>query len=121
MRKTAAERKKDLGVDEMIKTEIDKLFMRLDEDRDGKISQDELYRGLFASRRGKVSRAEVGEIMRILDANGNGFLDREEFREYLIEQIKVDILDAEDTMEDLLMKFKRADIDGNGWLNTAEV
>ncbi len=95
--------------------------MKLDSDRDGHISSEELYRGLFASKRGRVTREESNAIMLALDTDGNGYLERDEFRRYMTEQIKNDILEAEDTMEDLLTKFRQADIDGNGWLSTAEV
>eukprot|EP01022_Parablepharisma_sp_SALTPOND_P016845 TRINITY_DN2570_c1_g1_i1.p1 TRINITY_DN2570_c1_g1~~TRINITY_DN2570_c1_g1_i1.p1 ORF type:complete len:2323 (+),score=343.15 TRINITY_DN2570_c1_g1_i1:72-6971(+) len=120
-KKSAIERKKEVGIDDLIAHEIDKLFAKLDENGDGKVSEEELYRGLLASRRGKITKEEVKEIMQQLDANGNGYLDYNEFRNYMLGQIKADILQAEDSLEDLREKFKNADVDGNGWLSTEEM
>ena len=56
----------------------------------------------------------------MLDTDGNGQLDKEEFLEFMLGQIKLDIISAEDEMEDLRNKFKQYDMDGNGWLCPAE-
>lgn len=120
-RKLLNERKMEIGIDDMIIAEVDNLFDLLDENKDGKISEEELYRGLAASRKGKVTMEEVKEIMRALDSNNNGYLDYIEFKTFMIDQIKLSILQVEDSMEDLRAKFREADIDGNGWLSTDEL
>jgi len=120
-KKTAQERKKELGIDDILKHEIERVFMVLDTDHNGKIDENELYRGLVASKHGKITRDEVSQIMRTLDANNNGSLDFDEFKNYMMDQIKNDILTAEDSMEDLRQKFIKADLNGNGWISTEEL
>ena len=74
-----------------------------------------------ASGQDKYSIAEVKEIMKALDSDGNGHLDKDEFKQFMLKQIKLDIISAEDEMEDLRNKFKQFDLDGNGWLSPAEI
>lgn len=119
-RKSFAERKEQLTIDEQISFEIDHLYISLDVNGEGKINEAALYRALFAAKKGHITHEEVNNILNVLDVNHDGYIDRDEFKNYMLDQIKNDILNAEDTMEDLRMKFNQFDIDGNGWLSTSE-
>lgn len=105
----------------MIEREINALFDRLDENGDRVLTEQELFKGLNASSHNKHSLEEVKEIMRILDTDNNGKIDKEEFRKFMIDQVKKDIISAEDEMEDLRAKFKSYDLDGSGWLSADEM
>ena len=120
-KQTAEDRMRDIDIDDHILLEIDKLFTRLDEDHNGVLSEDELFKAISASSHNKCTREEVKNIMKSLDTDGNGFIDKEEFKVFMLSQIKQDILSAEDEMEDLRIKFKEYDLDGNGWLNPSEI
>ena len=111
----------EVGIDDQINLEIDALFNRLDDNKDGVMSEEELYKAMSASSHGKQSRQDVKEIMKALDTDGNGYIDREEFREFMVNQMKQDIISAEDEMEDLRTRFKEYDLDGSGWLSPAEI
>ena len=56
-----------------------KLFSQIDIDDDGKINEDELFKGLKVKLRGKISKKEVENIFKKLDMDGNGFIEYEEF------------------------------------------
>eukprot|EP01022_Parablepharisma_sp_SALTPOND_P025165 TRINITY_DN576_c0_g1_i1.p1 TRINITY_DN576_c0_g1~~TRINITY_DN576_c0_g1_i1.p1 ORF type:complete len:1565 (-),score=226.38 TRINITY_DN576_c0_g1_i1:14582-19174(-) len=111
----------DLSIDDQIKLEIDKLFERLDKDHNGVLSENELFTAISVSSHNRYTREEVKEIMKTLDTNQNGFLERSEFEAFMMNQIKHDILSAEDEMDDLRTKFKEYDLDGNGWLTPEEI
>jgi len=115
------ERIRELTIDEQISLEIEKLFERLDLDHNGVLSEDELYQAISASSHNKYSREEVKEIMKVLDTDKSGAIDKHEFEQFMLDQIKKDILLAEDEMQDLRIKFKEYDLDGNGWLSPDEI
>lgn len=110
-----------ITIEDKIKLEIETLFHRLDLNGDGTLSEEELFKGLNASSHNKHSPAQVKEIMKMLDKDKNGSIDKEEFYEFMMEQIKNDILSAEDEMEDLRQRFIQYDLDGNGWLSPFEI
>lgn len=114
-------RMKEMSVEDKIQIEIEALFDRLDENHNGVISEDELYKAMNASSHGKHSMTEVKEIMKVLDKDNNLTVDRQEFMSFMLEQIKKDIISAEDEMEDLRKSFVQYDLDGNGWLSPTEI
>ncbi len=111
----------EVGIDDQINLEIDALFSRLDDNKDGVMSEEELFKAVSASTQNKCTRQEVKDIMKALDTDGNGYIDRDEFREFMVNQMKQDIVSAEDEMEDLRARFKEYDLDGSGWLSPAEI
>ncbi len=118
---TKDERIKGASIDSQIEFELETLFKRLDVDKDGVLSEEELFKAMNASSHNKYTVADIKEVMRMLDNDGNGKLDKDEFLEFMLGQVKLDIISAEDEMEDLRAKFKQYDLDGNGWLSPAEV
>ena len=110
-----------IDIDQSISIEIDALYAKLDQDGDGKISEDELYMALRASTLGRTTHEDARELMKVLDLNKDGYLDREEYRIFMMNEIKKDILLYKDEMADLRMKFREYDIDGNGYLTKSEI
>ena len=110
-----------MEIDVAIKQEIDTLFRELDVNKDGHISEEELYSAMSASSHNRRTRQEVRELMRKLDTNADGVLSYDEFLAFMQTRIKEDILNAEDEMQDLRAKFKECDSNGNGWLSLTEM
>ena len=59
--------------------------------------------------------------MKVLVSEGQNTITKEDFMKFMLTQIKLDIITAEDEMEDLRKKFKEVDLDGNGTLSPKEV
>ena len=110
-----------MSVEAQIELEIDELFKRLDEDKNGMLTEEELFKAMCASSHNSCTRAEAKDIMRTLDTDNSNYVDREEFRTFMLGQIRRDIISAEDEMADLRIKFVEYDLDGNGWLSAAEI
>ena len=56
-----------------------KLFNQIDNDNDGKINKDELYKGLQSRIELKTLKKDIEIIFKNLDMNGNGYIEYEEF------------------------------------------
>ena len=56
-----------------------KLFNQIDVDNDGKITKDELYKGLKGKIKIKHLKKEINFIFGNLDMDGNGYIEYEEF------------------------------------------
>ena len=82
---TAENRLGDLSEElrEVIKknrTNLRKIFHAFDLDGDGSISPSELRMGLRAQKIKELSAAQVGELIEVMDANGDGKIDWNEFQ-----------------------------------------
>lgn len=116
-----ARRADEIGIDNQIMLEIDTLFAKLDEDKDEYISKEELSKALAAASHGTCTEAQTKEIFTVIDVNQDGKVSRDEFNEFMVRQIKQEIVDAEDRMEDLREKLHQLNLDGSGYLATAEM
>ena len=98
----------------------------IDSDGDGKITKDELYKGLNETLMNKIQKKEFDELFPNLDLNNSGFIDYEEFvaaavnknifmRENLL-SMAFKFFDKDDsgeiTMDEIEMMFKEAVNDG---------
>lgn len=70
-----------------LKAEIEMLFDFFDTNKDGKISMDEL-RVALKSYNPLVTQNELNVIMKMTDKNQNNEIDREEFMQTMLPQMK---------------------------------
>ena len=90
------------------------LFMEMDTDRSGKVTIDELRRGLD-KRGNKLAKAEVEALMATMDLDGSGSIDYEEFLAATVQAGKLE------SKESLVAAFSELDADGNGFITAAEL
>lgn len=90
------------------------MFAKLDKNKDGLLSRQELIEG-FRAVYGEVVEQEVDEIMALADLNGNGELD---YSEWLVATAKrSDIVNA----VKLKQAFQFFDKDGSGKISLEEL
>lgn len=56
-----------------------------------------------------------------MDVDGDGSINRKEFSDLMIKQMKEELLSQEDNVDELRMKFLDADIDCSGTLTVDEI
>ena len=99
-----------------LKTEIEKLFDRLDVDRNGALTADEFAQMIRPTdATGQMTLDRAYEIVRALDTDGDSRISKSEFLAYLMPRQKRQILDFEDQMEDLRRLFKEQIEEGVAW------
>jgi len=118
----ANERRADeIGIDNQIVLEVEALFAKLDEDKDEYISEEELSRALIAASNGKCTEEQAKDTFAVVDINQDGKISRDDFNDFMIRQIKQEIVNSEDQMEDLKEKLHQLNLDGSGYLPTTEI
>lgn len=104
-------------------------FDHYDGDKSGSISAKEL-RKIFTSLGEPVSLASVKEMIREVDANGNGEVEFDEFLDILRRQrgknqysvsLELAILFGPKELENLKRQFIRLDLDGSGFIDEHEI
>ena len=108
------------SLEDRLKQEVDAVFRRVDADGNGFITEEELYTGVNTVCGGILTRAEAKKVMTDLDIDLDGYIDLEEFRQFMLTQLLNGIVSAEDTMQDLYVLLKHHDIAGKGWLTPSE-
>ena len=104
-------------------------FDSFDSSGDGRIGADELY-GMFKKLGKNLTRSQIREVMREVDADGSGEI---EFEELCILEIKMarsrpraDLIDYQDyldskTIQRLEEAFDRLDVDSRGYVSVFEM
>ena len=92
--------------------ELRHVFMELDQDKDGRLSREELMQGYKLLKLGSVE--EVERIMEICDTDRNGYLD---YTEFLTATMSWDNLET----ETLDAAFNAFDKDGDGVISAGEL
>ena len=121
LNRSSSKRIDEIGINSQIMLEIDSLFTKLDEDQDDCISEEELFKALTSTSNGKRTIEETKNIFKTLDTNRNGKISREEFNEFMMHEIKQEIIDAEDEMEDLRERLHQLNLDGSGFMSSIEL
>ncbi|OMJ80203.1 hypothetical protein SteCoe_19609 [Stentor coeruleus] len=103
----------DLG--QRFDEEVREIFAMLDRDKDGSIDYNEIILGIKAYCI-LPSQNQTKEIMGKIDKNRNGKIEYEEFKSFVEDTVKREILRQEDEMQDVRQKFIHADIMKNGYL-----
>ena len=75
--------------DVLTEDHISHLFLYFDTDNTGYISRENI-KEVFEKKGRNISEAEIDEIMQRHDKAKNGVLDREEFKQMLLENIEID-------------------------------
>ena len=92
-----------------------KLFYMIDSDGDGKITKEELYKGLNETLMHKIQKKEFDELFSNLDLNNSGFIDYEEF---VAAAVNKNIFMRENILS---MAFKFFDKDDSGEITIDEI
>mmetsp|Transcript_30802 Transcript_30802/g.30312 ORF Transcript_30802/g.30312 Transcript_30802/m.30312 type:complete len:176 (+) Transcript_30802:553-1080(+) len=87
---------------------------------DGKLSTEEILSSL-KSVNPHMTLKEAESIVHFADKNKNGFLDKEEFVQLMLPQMKSEILLTENNMDELRRLFKEGDLDQSNYLNKQEL
>ncbi len=91
------------------------VFIALDDNGDGKLTKDELINGLSIILERSEAEKEVNRLIEIIDVDGNGFIEYEEFLRACVD--KKEIL----TENNLKYAFKFLDQNGSGKLNAQKI
>lgn len=100
--------------------EIDILFQQFDINNDGKVSADELMIAMRGLKQ-VINIEQAQQMIRQVDVDGDGSINRKEFSDLMIKQMKEELLSQEDNVDELRMKFLDADIDCSGTLTVDEI
>ncbi len=95
--------------------EVRRAFNEFDENGDGKLSRDELIKGLSKVMTPTEAKEEVNRIMKMIDGDNNGFIEYEEFMQATLSKDKM-IND-----ENLQTVFNLFDKDGSGKISPSEI
>ena len=92
-----------------------KLFYMIDNDGDGKITKDELYKGLNITLMKKIPKEEFDDFFPNIDLNNSGFIDYEEF---VAAAVNKNLFMTESMLS---MAFKYFDKDDSGEITIDEI
>ncbi|OWF56448.1 neo-calmodulin-like [Mizuhopecten yessoensis] len=95
--------------------ELEDAFALFDNDGDGTITIKELG-GVMRSLGQNPTHDELKEIMLEADVDGNGYIDKEEFKMIIAKKVS-----EEDTEEDIREAFHVFDKDGNGYITRRDI
>ena len=93
------------------------VFIALDDNGDGKLTETELINGLSILLEKSEAEKEVKRLFEIIDVDGNGFIEYEEFLRAGLDKAKAKIL----TKDNLETAFKLYDINNRGKINAKEL
>lgn len=108
----------DLG--QRFEEEVKQVFDMLDKDKDGSIDYNEIALGIKAYCI-IPSQSQTKDLMNKIDKNNNGKIEYEEFKSFVEETVKKQVLDQEDDMQDLRQKFVEADLMKVGYLTPEQL
>ena len=91
------------------------IFIIFDENGEGRLTSEQLIKGLNNVLTPEESKKEVDRLMEIIDVDGNGFIEYEEFLRAGLSKSKII------TQENLETSFKLYDINGRGKINATEL
>ena len=91
------------------------VFIAFDADGDGKLAKEELIQGLTIVLSREESEKEVNRLIEIIDVDGNGFIEYEEFLRAGLDKSKILI------EKNLETAFKLYDINNRGKINAKEL
>ena len=91
------------------------VFIALDDNGDGKLTKSELTNGLMILLEKSEAEKEVNRLFEIIDVDGNGFIEYEEFLRAGLEKAKIL------TENNLETAFKLYDINNRGKINALEL
>ncbi|XP_024959277.1 calmodulin-like protein 1 [Cynara cardunculus var. scolymus] len=93
--------------------EMRRVFNKFDKNRDGKISKEE-YGSAVGLLGGKKAKSEVTKAFQVIDVDGDGFIDFDEFME-------AQTADGGVKTGDIKSAFQVFDLDGNGKISAEEL
>ena len=91
------------------------VFIAFDDNGDGKLTKDELIQGLCILLTPEEAEKEVNRLIEIIDVDGNGFIEYEEFLRAGLDKGKIL------TENNLETAFKLYDINNRGKINAIEL
>ena len=92
-----------------------RIFINFDDNGDGRLTKDELIKGLNLILNQEESEKEVNRLMDIIDVDGNGFIEYEEFLRAGLDK-KVIL-----TQDNLKTAFQMFDINHRDKINSKEL
>ena len=95
--------------------EIRKCFIEFDKNGDGRLDKNELVKGLCFILSEEEANKEVDRIMEIIDVDGNGFIEYEEFLRASLDKKKIL------TTENVRAVFRTFDKDDSGKISPFEL
>ena len=95
--------------------ELRKCFIQFDTNGDGRLDREELISGLKMVDTKKDLEQEVDRVMKIIDVDGNGFIEYEEFLRASLDKNKIL------TQENVQIVFKLFDVNNKGSISPAEL
>ncbi|CAG9322011.1 unnamed protein product [Blepharisma stoltei] len=114
------QRVRNLDLGQQFDAEINELFKMLDIDKDGFLNYNEITQGLKAYCI-VPNGQQLKDMMRRIDTNQNGKIEWQEFKGFMEEMIKKNIMEQEDELQDMRQKFQQADFMKLGYLTTPQL
>lgn len=109
------------NIHDKIMQRLDEIFLRADTDKNKSISESEFYYAINASLNSRIPLLEAKKISKVLDTDKNGLTDLQEFKQFMYEQLKTDILSTADTANDILYLLNNYDVDGRKKMSIQEI
>lgn len=117
---TLEERKNKVNITKNMIDELNQLFDFFDVDKDNKISKEDFFKALKSLNHNSTQNdAEV--LIKQMDADGNGLIERKEFLYVLEEKIQHQMVLAQEERDYIIKLFKEEDIDKLGYLTIPQL
>ena len=105
----------DPELEKALMSEIDQLFNFFDTNKDEQVTAAEMEQAM-RSQNPWVTKAEVEAMVKRADTNNNKTIDRKEFMQIMLPQMKAEIITREQNLDDLRRLFKEFDLDQSNYL-----
>ena len=109
----------DPSLQEDVKRRIRDLFNEFDKDGDGKVIAAEIY--TFMKVINPITMEKAQEMIKSVDANGNGAIDRDEFQQLMMPIVLNEMVSSDESIEQYRSLFLEADLDYSGYLSVDEL
>lgn len=109
----------DPELEKALKDEINMLFDFFDSNKDNFITQQELEAAL-KSQNPNVTLNEILTMMKLADRDMNKQIDRKEFTDIMLPQMKAEVVNKDQNLDDLRRLFKEFDLDQSNYLSKTE-
>lgn len=111
----------NMRVQERINIDIERMFLRADTDKNGLISETEFYYAINASLNRKIPLSDAKQLAKLIDIDKDGYINIQEFKLFMNDQLRTDILSSLDCSLDMQYYLTLYDIDNKKEMEPTEL